>query len=252
MKKNLLFYAFATCICLNAYANNFFDLFNQSLSETPTINYDNNMNISDINKRNFNVNNCDLRVNEQFYITREFNDGMVIIAKASVLSKQDDICNARLLDEYNLEQKSMPSLKQNLRLTDKILKDINYKKVLTIAPNNALYEEMFDHEYTYIHPDIFIGFLAYEDTKKPKTKDFKKFCLLNDVGTLNIVLKDKAYMLDCVSFKILHSFDMANNNFDEKQNNIYANISYKLKIKYNEYFLNLIKENNKEYFKKDK
>lgn len=37
MKKNLLFCAFATCVCLNAYANNFFDLFNQSLSETPTI-----------------------------------------------------------------------------------------------------------------------------------------------------------------------------------------------------------------------
>ena len=252
MKKNLLFYVFATCICANVYANNFFDLFNKSLSAAPAVNYDNDMSISNIDKRNFNVNNCDLRLNEQFYITREFNEGMVIVAKASVLSKQDDICNAKLLDEYDLEQKSMPSLKQNLKSTDKILKDINYKKALTIAPNSALYEEMFDHEYMYIHPDVFVGFLAYSNTKKPKVKDFKKFCFLNDIGTLNIVLKDRAYMLDCESFQILNSFDIANSNFDEKQNSIYANVFYKLKIKYNEYFLNLIKENNKEYFKKDK
>lgn len=248
MRKSLLFLIFIA----NVFANNFMDIFNQSLDLTPSIKYDNSMSIDDINIRNFSINNCELRVNEEFYIVREFDDKIVIIAKAEVLSKQDDKCSAKLLDKYNLEQKSMPSIRQNLKTTDKILKDISYKRALVISPNNSLYEQTLSQEYIYIHPDVFIGFLAYDNNNKPKAKDFKKFCLLNDIGTLNIVLKNSTYVLDCRSFKILDILKMENNNLDENQNSIYASIFYKLKIKYNEYFLGLIKENNKEYFKKDK
>lgn len=148
-----------------------------------------------------------LQVGDSGIITKNVNGNEFIIAKAEVASINNNIAELKLSPFDTLNEKYLPKPKAKVSQGDKAIFKILYNRALIIAPNQNTYQNI-SNDYkniTFIHPDIFITFLAKEGVNMPTKDNFRNFCDKYDVGLVFIATKQKINILNCQSFKILES-----------------------------------------------
>lgn len=147
----------------------------------------------------------DLKVGESGIITREINNNRFILGIAIVDEINDGIATIDIKEFESIKDKYMPTPLGTAREGDKIIFRILYDRALLIAPNQSIYQEITNDNKNidFIHPDIFISYLANNDINEPKQDDFIGFCNKFDVGLVFITKKNSVEIFDCQSFKII-------------------------------------------------
>lgn len=138
-------------------------------------------------------------------VMHNFADSKSIVARASVISKENGLAKLEFKVFDSLEQKALPLPNILPEVNDEVILNFLYNRALIIAPNESIYNEIeqsFSQIY-FTHIDIFGAQLIRDSVSSPKRSDFRKFCSNNAVGILIFALDQKAVFVDCQDFNIL-------------------------------------------------
>lgn len=138
-------------------------------------------------------------------VMHNFADSKSIVARASVISKENGLAKLEFKVFDSLEQKALPLPNILPEVNDEVILNFLYNRALIIAPNESIYNEIeqsFPQIY-FTHIDIFGAQLIRDSVGSPKRSDFRKFCSNNAVGILIFALDQKAVFVDCQDFNIL-------------------------------------------------
>ena len=147
----------------------------------------------------------DLKVGESGIITRETNKNTFILGVAIVDKINNEIASISIKPFRNIQDEYMPTPLGNPKEGDKITFRILYNKALLLAPNQITYQEITNNNKNidFLHPDIFISYLANNNINEPKKEDFLGFCDKFDIGLVFITKEKSLDIFDCQSFKMI-------------------------------------------------
>ncbi|CAA6802240.1 MAG: Unknown protein [uncultured Campylobacterales bacterium] len=134
-------------------------------------------------------------------LIRKVNNQNLIVSKLNILNVDKNITILEL-NNNNFTNKALPKLKQDIRLTDKVIIKYGYKRVLPIVKNDEFlsYVKTKFPQYQFVLNDIF----RIEANKKQPTKKLvRKFCKFYDLNLLLIKVNNDEYFVDCNSFKLI-------------------------------------------------
>lgn len=226
MKKIIL-----AILCINIY------LFSAEINNKVVIN------IPKQDSKDIKIPALDLKIGESGIITRNTNGNIFILGIAIVNSINDGIATLEIKKFENIKNEYMPTPIGTPSEGDKINFRILYDRALLIAPNQTTYQDIINNNKNidFIHPDIFVSYLAKNNIKEPKNNDFREFCNKYDIGLVFITKSDRVDIYDCQSFNVITK-DSINIKDTNAQKPFYTRISDET---LNQLF-NL--ENMKEYF----
>ena len=131
-----------------------------------------------------------------------------IIARVSVVSKNNGFAKVRFEVFDSLEQKALPIPGIMPQNNDEVILNFLYDRSLIIVPNKEIYNQVIKAfpKITFIHPDIVGSYLSYEYKPNPSRSDFRKMCSQSAAGLIFIAMNKEAVFADCQSFEILKNF----------------------------------------------
>lgn len=150
-----------------------------------------------------------------------------IIARATVLAKDGIRALVELSPYDSLTQNTFPKALIIPKENDEIIINYLYGRSLIIAPNYETYKVIVNYfdKFDWVHPDILAAHLAKARVSAPGQKEFKKMCDINLSGLITINVAQKAYFVDCISFKILKTVSLPKIEDDEITLPFYSRIS---------------------------
>ena len=144
----------------------------------------------------------EIKINSSGVVMQRFQTSKSIIARASVVSKENGLAKLEFSVFSALEQEALPLPNVLPQIGDEVVLNFLYDRGLIIAPDELTYNKLvkdFPQMY-FTHIDIFGAQLIRTATLSPKRSDFRKFCADNAVGILIVALEDKAEIVDCQDF----------------------------------------------------
>ncbi|TKX31768.1 plasminogen-binding N-terminal domain-containing protein [Campylobacter estrildidarum] len=146
-----------------------------------------------------------IKVNSSGIVVQQFKTSKSIVARASVIAKENGFAKLEFSVFSDLEQKALPLPDVLPKGGDEVILNFLYDRGVVIAPDEKTYNELvLDFPQIYFtHIDVFGAQLIRTSTLAPKRSDFRKFCADNAVGILVFALEDKAKVVDCQNFKEL-------------------------------------------------
>lgn len=139
-------------------------------------------------------------------VVQSFEHSKSIIARVSVVAKENNRAKLEFSTFADLEQDALPLPNVLPKQGDEVILNFLYDRALIIAPNEQSYEHIassFKQMY-FTHIDIFSAQLIRDSVLAPKRSDFRKFCADNAVGILAFALEGKALFVDCQNFNVLY------------------------------------------------
>ncbi|MBD3790430.1 MAG: plasminogen-binding N-terminal domain-containing protein [Campylobacterales bacterium] len=111
---------------------------------------------------------------------------------------------AKLIETDIIHHESLPNIKTEALVGDKVVGGYLYDNVLVLAPDAQTYSKITSqYEKTWIHPDLYALFLTKEGDSVPTKENLAKFADMYQVGLVCIVRKETAILLDPISGKIV-------------------------------------------------
>ena len=133
------------------------------------------------------------------------NNSKVIIAYAEIVEKD----KVSFYEFETLKQVNLPKGLWKPQNGDIIRFKENYERALIISKNfNSFVKIRKRFDQNWVNPDIFSANLDLLRHKKPLKIDFKNFCKEYSVGLIYIGFSDEVKKIDCLSLKVVESFNM--------------------------------------------
>lgn len=147
-----------------------------------------------------------IQLNSSGVVMHNFNDSRSIIARASVIAKENGVAKLEFKVFSSLEQPALPLPDVLPEVGDEVILNFLYDRGVVIAPDRQSYEDIIDSypQIYFVHIDILGAQLVRNGLLSPKRSDFRKFCANNAVGVLIFVLEQKAKFVDCQDFTTLY------------------------------------------------
>ena len=166
--------------------------------------------IENVEKNKALIHKGSLIVGQSGIVVHNFsNDKSIILSKATVISTNKENSIIKFINSDILKQDSLVTTTLKPQNGDDFILNNLYKVSLLIAPNYDAYKGMiYGLSNNFIDSELFAGYLKINNTPVPKQKDFQDFMNKNNIGTLYIILKNKLYIIDALSFKTLISIDI--------------------------------------------
>ncbi len=142
------------------------------------------------------------------------NNSPVIIAVAIVVESNPSRSKIEFKEYSDLEQDAIPTSNLKVKNGDSFILDYLYTSSILLAPNNESFTMVRKQlsDFDFLHPDIFASFLKVEETPIPSKKVLQKFAITQNLGSIVIVVEDKAYQIDSRTFKVVGQFDVSYND----------------------------------------
>ncbi|MBX1798096.1 plasminogen-binding N-terminal domain-containing protein [Campylobacter jejuni] len=148
----------------------------------------------------------DIKLYSSGVVVQYFSNSQSIIARASVIAKEDGLAKLEFSVFSALKQDALPLPNVLPKVGDEVVLNFLYDRGLVIAPDEQTYNELvrgFPQIY-FTHIDIFGAQLIRTATLSPKRSDFRQFCDDNAVGILVVALENQAEVVDCQDFNKLY------------------------------------------------
>jgi hypothetical protein len=170
-----------------------------------------------------------LKVGQSGIITHKSSDGTsIILANAIVVDTNKN--ESKIEFEYfsDIVQTALP--KSNLKVTNSDIFVLNhlYNTSIIVAPNSESFRNVrkIFRNINFLHTDIFSSDLKRENIEKPEPEHFKIFCKYQNISTIFFVIKNRVYIVDAKSFKILQSHRIYYKS-EEAQLPFYTRVEFK-------------------------
>lgn len=164
--------------------------------------------IVDVKKDIATIDMGNLKVGQSGIVTQSYSKSeSIILNQAVVIESNNASSKIKLLKTDIFNQKAIPTSKKVASKNSKFVLNHLYGTSLLIVPNYESKVEVmknFSSQY-FFNEDNFASFLKLVAKPIPTKKQIQEFCSKNQIGTIFVAIKDKAYILDAISFKVLDS-----------------------------------------------
>ncbi len=157
----------------------------------------------------------DLRIGQSGIIVNDISGNYTIITNATVIKSEKDHSTIQFVKSKLLTQAAIPTLKAKPTNSDLFVLNHLYKSSLLIVPNlkaKKVIKRNFPNQ-NFLAEDFFASYLKVHDNPVPSKQDIIDFCSLQEVGTIFIVVKNKLYIIDALSFKTIDEISVSINDY---------------------------------------
>lgn len=150
--------------------------------------------------------NPQIKINSSGVVIHRFNESKSIIARASVVAKENGMAKLEFSVFADLEQEALPLPDVLPEVGDEVILNFLYDRAVVIAPDKESYDQIVRSypQFYFTHIDILGAQLIRNGQVAPKRSDLRKFCGDNATGILIFVLEQKAKFVDCQDFTTLY------------------------------------------------
>jgi len=179
--------------------------FNLSMTTTKLVTV--NKNIATINLGN-------LKVGQSGIVINKSNKHEIIVASAIVQSSTSKQSTLILSKSNILLQDAIPTSTLIAKTNDTLVLNHMYNSSVLIAPNYSSYRLVKDtySNQNFINSDLLAASLKITNSPLPTYDDIQKFTKAYDIGTIFIVAKNKLYIIDAKSLKVLDTTRLLTSN----------------------------------------
>lgn len=171
------------------------------------------------------INLAYLKVGQSGAVVKKVGDKYLIVSSATVINSNKEGSTIKFIDIDLLKQKALPTSTLTPSNGDTFVLNHLYNTSLLIVPNTKAKKMILQNykKQNFLSEDFFASYLKLTSTPIPLKEDILKFCKKNQIGTIYIVVKNKLYILDALSFTIIDTIDIAVND-NRTQMPFYTNI----------------------------
>lgn len=204
-----------------------------------------------IDKNNLYINKGNLKIGQSGVVIHNYKNNTIILGKAIIIKSDEKFSIAKIDYKPIYNQDSIPTIKKLVSIEDKFILNHLYKTDIMIVPNFRTKKRLLElyPNQLFLNEDFLASYLKVENTPVPKKDDIINFCNKQQVGLIFLVVKNKLYIIDTQSFKVV---DTKSLNIKDKSIKVpfFSNIE---KIErgtfdfgaekiedYNKYYLNMI------------
>lgn len=155
------------------------------------------------------VNISGLKVGQSGIIVNKDNKP-IIIATAIVVDSDQNKTKLEFERYDELKQDAIPDTNLEVKVGDYVIMDYLYETSMLIAPNSESFQITRKElsNFNFIHPDLFGSYLKVEEEPIPTKEIIQKFAIEQNLGSIIIVVENKAYQVDSRSFKVINIFNV--------------------------------------------
>jgi len=157
------------------------------------------------------IDNINAKIGESGIILHQFSDKKIsILTYATIIKTTEKNATIKFLDDPVLKQDAIPTTNLKPQKNDFFLLNHLYNASLLITPNFRTADtiEKLYPKNNFLNSDIFASYLKMQNNPTPTNKDIQDFAKHHNLGTIFIAIKNKAYILDTFSFKILDTITL--------------------------------------------
>jgi hypothetical protein len=167
--------------------------------------------ITNVTLNNAVINIANLSQGQSGIVMHTYDDSkLIIVANAIVESSNNKTSTIKFSKFDDLNQNALPTTTLKPQNNDIFVLNYLYNKSLLIAPNAQSYKKVnkLYKNQTFLNSDIFASFLKLDSNPTPAKDDFILFCKKHNLGTIYFVIKNKIYIVDTRSFKVISQMDL--------------------------------------------
>lgn len=183
--------------------------------------------LKNVNETKATINIGNLKIGQSGIISHRYEDGQeLIISNAYVVSSNTNSSELKLFPFLDLKQNAIPTSKTKAQKGDTIILNYMYNKSLLIAPSRDAFQvarEKFTSN-TFLHSDIFASKLKAMNQPLPTRKTIQEFAISQNLGTVYIIIKNKAFVVDSKTFAVLDAKTLTYNYLDTEKMPFYTRV----------------------------
>jgi hypothetical protein len=161
--------------------------------------------IFDVTDKTAKINISNLNVGHSGIIIKEIDNNSIIITQAIVSKSNNENSTLEFIKKEILPQNAIPTSNIRPNNGDKFILNHLYKTSLLIVPNTDAKNKLLQlyPNQNFLNEDFFAAHLKVIDTPAPTKEVISKFTQSQQIGSIFVVIKDKLYILDSITFKIV-------------------------------------------------
>jgi hypothetical protein len=146
-----------------------------------------------------------LREGQSGAIVNSLQGNYTIITQAIVTKTTPEYSELTFVKDEILKQNVLPKLKSKPQNSDLFILNHLYKSSLLIVPNAKAKKLIYQNfpKQNFMSEDFFAFYLKANNTPVPTKRDLIEFCNAQQIGTIFIVVRNKLYVIDSLSFKTI-------------------------------------------------
>lgn len=167
--------------------------------------------IFDVTPTTAKINVTNLTIGHSGIIIKKINKQTIIITQAVVIKSNSNNSTLEFIDKEILPQDAIPTSKLIPNNGDKFILSHLYKSSLLIAPNlkaKINVKNLYPNQ-NFINEDFFASHLKIIKKPIPNKETISSFAQSQQIGTIFIVVKNKLYILDSITFKIINTISLS-------------------------------------------
>lgn len=170
--------------------------------------------IFDVTTTTAKINITNLNVGHTGVIIKKIDDNTLITKVAQIIKSDNKNSTIEFLDDNILPQNAIPTTKLVPENGDKFILNHLYKTSLLIVPNlkaknNII--KLYPHQ-NFLSEDFFAAHLKILKQPIPEKETISKFAQSQQIGTIFIVVKNKLYVVDSITFNIIDTIALDYND----------------------------------------
>ena len=175
--------------------------------------------IFDVTPTTAKINITNLNIGNSGIIIKKINNNTMIITQAVVINSNKKNSTLKFIDKDIIQQKAIPTTKQIPKNGDQFIINHLYKTSLLIVPNVKAKKNVIDLYPTqnFLNEDFFASHLKIIQQPVPTKETISNFTQSQQIGTIFIVVNEKLYILDSITFKVI---DTINLTYNDKSTNV--------------------------------
>lgn len=170
--------------------------------------------IFDVTQNTANINIPNLSLGQSGVVVTNIEDNSIILAQAIVTQSSAENSVIEFIDKKVLLQDAIPTTTLKPKNGDEFILNHLYNTSLLIVPNEKAKQSVkkLYSEQNFLNEDFFASYLKLINTPIPSKKTFLNFSQKQQIGTLFIVVQNNLFIVDSLSFKILDTVLIENDD----------------------------------------
>jgi hypothetical protein len=151
-----------------------------------------------------------LTVGQSGIIVHKTLKNKIIIDQAVITQSNDSYSTIKFLKQDILPQNAIPTSKLKPRDGDMFVLNHLYQTSLLIVPNLETKKYILDiySKQNFLNEDFFASYLKLINEPIPTKEDILAFTKKQQIGTIFVVVQEKLFIVDSLSFKVIDSVDI--------------------------------------------
>lgn len=157
------------------------------------------------------INVAKQKVGQSGIVVDKSSSSPIIIAIASVVQSDDTKTKLEFKEFDGFKQDAIPNSKLKASDGDFFILNYLYEASIIIAPNNESFQTLRKKlpSFDFLHSDMLASFLKVEEEPIPSKDLIQRFALEQNLGSIFVIIENKAYQIDTRTFKIVNILDIS-------------------------------------------